>query len=237
MEGSVFTAMKFRKDVNSQWEFVSKEPTTNFLSKQECIDYYFNLLKNHINEDFYAIHIEGLSTDIQESLNLQTYILMNGINNFSQNEQNDFLNKKLDEGGRHTKECQYEFDKFISFINELIFDHKKVDSEVKKYIKEIIELFMVVPSSWAATACANVLLGKGKVKNEKTEPFWEKFVSLGLKMPQVFELVDHVDSFMYEHKVFQKKEDYSSAPEWRGNFEFIGNKYIDKTKLKDYLNY
>ena len=79
------------------------------------------------------------------------------------------------------------------------------------------------------------MLGKGKVKNATSEPFWEKFVPLGLKMPQVFEFVDHISNYLYHTKAFQTKEYYSSGTEWRGQFEFIGSKYIDKIKIEEYL--
>ena len=239
IEGSVGLEMKFRNDMNEPWKTVSTEPRLSFLSKKACLDHYFEMLKGSINEDFYAIHLDGLNSDTQDPLNNQTYILMNGINTVPQDKMDELSKTLVDNGynykGKHYGQYELSYDEYISYLNELIFDNKIPDTECKKHVQEIINLYVAVPATWAATACANVLLGKGKVKNATSEPFWEKFVPLGLKMPQVFEFVDHVSTYLYHTKVFKTKEDYSSGTEWRNQFEFIGSKYIDKTKLAEYL--
>lgn len=230
---NVVTDYKFRDDIKTPWYHIGNSTRKEYETKKECIDFFFDLYKKTYQDNYYSLRLEDLTVDHQDHQNLQTYILMNGINTMPEAEQQRLLAIKMDDGGRHTEQCNYEFDKFMSFLNELIFDKKITDAEVKEHVKTIVGLFMVIPGSWAATACANVLLGKGKVKNSSTEPFWEKFSTLGLKMPQVFAFVDHVDSFMWEQGIFKKKEDYSK--EHRGVIEYIGSKYIDKDKLQEFL--
>ncbi len=235
MEGTVKIEYKFRKELKDPWAVVSTEPRFEFHTKDECINHLFDLLKKDYDDDYYMIRMENMDHDQQDRINLQTYILMSGINTMPQDKKDELVRTGIADGGRHTDECRYALPEFTTFLNFLIFDKKIDDAQVKKYMQEVMKLFMAVPPSYAATAVSKILMGTGKVKTQPVQPFFGIFKTIGLKYDQVFEFVDHVDSFLYEHKVFVKKEDYGTAPEWRDQFEFIGNKAIDKGKLEEFL--
>jgi len=238
-EGSVRTEMKFRNEMNIPWETVSTEPKFDFHSKSECIDHFFGLLKNSINEDFYAIHLEGLDSKVQDQLNRQTYILMNGINTIPKDKLDELSKTIIDNGynyqGRHYGHLDLTFDEYVTYLNELIFDNKISDKECKERVQQVIKLYVVAPSSYAATAISKILLGKGKINNSNLQPYWNIFTTFGIKQEVIFEFADKISTYLYHTGIFKTKEDYSSGTEWRGAFEFIGSKYIDKVKLEEFL--
>ena len=226
----VKTIVYFNDRNDSSFKKISESKSQLFNSKEECINFYFNKLKLVYNDQFYSIHMEGLKFGIQEKINLQSYIISNNIPNLPIN-----FNVEIIKYRDLYKNYDLSFDKLISFLNEFIFDSKITDSKCKEYIQEVIKLYIAMPASYAATAATKILLGKLDVKNKNLDPFSGKFINLDLKSEQLFSFVDFISTYLYHNKIFIPKESYSSAPEWRNQFEFIGNKAIDN-KINDYLN-
>jgi hypothetical protein len=127
------------------------------------------------------------------------------------------------------------FDDLLKLAAEA-FD-TEVDQNVKNVVHDIMEAFELLPRSFGCTAVTKLLRNGGKAKNQTVEHLAAKYPSI-LKQGSMFELVNTVDSFLYSKDVFKTKEEYGSGKEdeWRGAFEFIGNKFIDKVQLKAFKN-
>jgi len=112
-----------------------------------------------------------------------------------------------------------------------------VDQNVKDIVYDIMEAFELLPKSFGCTAVTKLLKSGGKAKNKTVEHLAAKYPN-ALKQGSMFELVNTVDSFLHAKDVFKTKEEYGSGKddEWRGAFEFIGNKYIDHALLLTYKN-
>lgn len=139
------------------------------------------------------------------------------------------------------KEEYYEWlklskEEFVEYFRDMFFDNKQTQDVVKKVITDISTLYTLIPPSYSATAVTKILLGKGKVNLTKAEPYNGIMTGM-LTYDVLFELVQKIDTYLHHVKIFTTKEDYGSGDEWRGDFEFIGSKAIDKKKLETFLEF
>jgi len=124
---------------------------------------------------------------------------------------------------------------FKKYIANLIFDKESTVGKPSAILNDVLILYRDLPSSHSATSVSKILLGKSKVKIQKLEPFFGKYTKDDIRQPQLFELASRVESYLYRNKIFSTKEDYCSGTEFRGQFEYIGSKYIDNVKLNEMI--
>ncbi len=199
-----------------------------FKSKLEYYDYMTKELgKTEIDYNF---KVAG-SSDIQKEIDfLQWY----GAKNFPPVDAEKFTNDLEKNKWIHASEVFNDFDLFLQHIIVRSFDKAPIGAFEKQLIVDIVTLFSVMPPSYGSTAITKIFRGQGKTDTTPMQPYKGKYKDLW-KYDQLFGLVDYVESFCYINKIFIKKEDYSTGTIWRDQFEFIGNKAIDKTKLAEFI--
>lgn len=146
----------------------------------------------------------------------------------------DLLDIELTEINQYIHRTKPELDVFLKLCAEVIFDEPELSADNKKIIYNAIEAFELSPKSFGPTAVSKLLMGKEK-KESKTVAHLSGTCTT-LKQPQAFEICNMVDSFMYMSKIFVKTDDYASADEWRGAYEFIGSKAINTAELQELKN-
>ena len=203
---------------------------TYFDTKDQFIDFFFKKWRVDYEGENYRLHIEGLSTKCQHELNKSVYIAVIGLFPYVEG-----AIPEITDHGFYHDQIRYKWSDYLAHIHELIFDSKLSNEEFNNRVRTIIALYEAAPGSYAATAVGKILLGKGKLKNSNLSSYWEAFKDYGMTQIQVFEFADAISEYLWFHKIFIEKESYSSSTEWRGNFEFIGSKYIDREKLKNLL--
>ena len=199
----------------------------------------FNFLEDSVPKDKwdYGFCIEGVSYQIQDQLDHAVYTRRMEFPIFSEKALNrpEITYPTYRWNNWHEEDS---FDVFLSMMAKLIFDKPELETETEKgMIRDIIIAYRDLPSSHSATSVSKLLLGKAKKKNQKVASLDGKYIGV-LKQPQIYELASHIEKFLQYRNVFTTKESYSSGEddEWRGNFEFIGSKYINSEKLDLYLS-
>ena len=125
-------------------------------------------------------------------------------------------------------------DSFLKICSEVIFDEPDLSAENKQIVYNVIEAYELLPKSFGPTGCAKLLMGKEKKQNKTVEHL--SGTCTKLKQPQMFELCNIIESFMYVSKIFVRTDDYSNGDEWRGAYEFIGSKAINTAELTKIKN-
>ena len=203
---------------------------TYFYSKQEFIDFYFDKWRKGYEENQYRLSIKGMDSSSQQELNRVTYIAAIGFFPFVYGQI-----PVIEDTGIYHKEIRFEWKDYLAHVHELIFDSRLTEEDFKTRVNTIISLYEAAPGSYAATAISKILLGKGKLNNSNLSQYWEAFKEYGMTQVQVFEFASAISDYLWFHKIFVEKESYSSSTEWRGAFEYIGSKYIDRDKLTELL--
>lgn len=122
-----------------------------------------------------------------------------------------------------------ELEAFLKICAEVIFDEPELSADNRQIIRNVIEAYELLPKSFGPTGCAKLMMGKEKKQNKTVEHL--SGTCTKLKQPQMFELCNVIESFMYISKIFVRTDDYSSGDEWRGAYEFIGSKAINTAGL------
>lgn len=118
---------------------------------------------------------------------------------------------------------------FITLCSEVIFDEPILSNENKKIIYNIVESYELLPKSYGPTGAARLMMGKEKKQNKTVAHL--SGTCTKLKQPQMFELCNFIESFMYVSGILSKIDVYSMAEEWRYAYEYIGTKSIHTNKL------
>lgn len=214
--------------ISTSPRYISVAPYTYLYSKEDFYDYVKNYVKNTQYCDFLRnIHLPASHIDAQEAIDKLSYLNSTVLKKLEVTSINEFSTKKI----HNLTELSWET--YLDEIAKFIF-RKNTVSELsvneKQIIIDIMDLFVILPSSYGSTAVAKILNGTGNIKNKKAEEYKGKYKKQ-FSYTQLFETADAINIYMHHNNIFTNKETYCSSDEWRGQFEFIGNTTIDITKL------
>lgn len=187
-------------------------------------------------EDLYAyfkgVNVEKLTHDgvfytNQQDIDHVQYMLT--IPHYDESLLNLPESKRLVSVDHYVHREKPDLEAFLKICAEVIFDEPELSAENKLIVRNIIEAYELLPKSFGPTGCAKLMMGKEKKQNKNVEHL--SGTCTKFKQPQMFELCNIVESFMYVSKIFVKTDDYSSGDEWRGAYEFIGSKAINKVEI------
>jgi len=205
---------------------------TYFYKEKDFYDYMKSYFKNTDTPDdiFYRLSLPCSHIDAMNAIDEDSYIRFAGLPYFESLKQVNSYSEELRTGTlyQHTNDSWYQY---LNEIALFIFRKQKIETEVEKNILiDILDLFVILPSSYGATAISKILNGTGSIKNKNIDSYKGKYRGI-YSSTQIFELADAISIYMHKNNVFNTKESYSSGDEWRGQFEFIGNASIDVKKV------
>lgn len=212
----------------------SSEEHIFIFNEKEYFDYFY---KEISDDDWdYSFRMKGISKDTQDSIDQLIFISRENFPIFDKS----LINESEYKDSTWFRLPKYkDFFFFLEDLNKLIFDDAPIHRglcQQKDCIYDTISLFRDLPSSHSGTSISKILYGNSKNNTVVTKPYLGKYKSL-LKQPQLYELASHIEHYLFNEGIFKTKEEYASDKngEWRGAFEFIGSKYIDKEKLEEIL--
>lgn len=222
MEGVIARISRYKKEhTETGWKIHPIEGSKKLIyNKQDFYDYF----KNIEMRDF---TLNGFHYDEQEAVEHLHYML--SIPHYDESLLNLPDTPRLVNLDRYVHSEKPELDAFLKICAEVIFDEPVLSAENKQIIYNIVEAYELLPKSFGPTGCAKLMMGKEKKQNKNVEHL--SGTCTKLKQPQMFELCNVVESFMYVSKILVKTDDYGNGDEWRGVYEFIGSKAINTAGL------
>jgi len=223
---SVEKKRRYFVDDSPRYEYLT---VAHFETKQQYYDY---MTKELGDKEFrWDFKLQGVTADAMEEIDYRVWA--NSMQ-LPKADMDRYESELLKDKYVSKHDLLKDFDSLMAFLKELVFDRKPVTSTDRELIIDIVTLFSTLPPSYGSTAVTKVLHGTGKTDNVVTKPYKAKYNGY-FKYDQLFALVDNVETYCYMSRIFVKKEDYGSGTEWRGAFEFIGNKAIDKDKVAEFV--
>ena len=230
---------KYTLDISGKdgWKYSYDESASSYIYEFEDVVKYFKEYFNNEKEAFsgwqHNFHLPHNSFKIQENIDYQYYINTELFPILTSEEQ---LNLPEEINLADARDfCDNGFTYFLDYCAQRTFDKDKLTEQHEKdIVHDILILFRELPSSHSGTSISKILRGKSKVKIQKIEYLFGKYSTI--KHEQLFELADAIATYLFCNSIFKTKEDYSSGEEWRGVFEFIGSKYINKDELDICIN-
>lgn len=220
MEGVIGRIGRYKKILTDDgWRQPSIEGTyKNLYSKQDFYDYF----KDISLDDF---RLNGMHRDPQEGIDHLYYMLT--IPQYDETLL-DISTLDMTDIDWYMRGLKPSLDEFLTLSAEVIFDEPQLSPANKQIVFNIVEAYELLPKSYGPTSVAKLLMGKEKKGNKAVTHLSGTCTTL--KQPQLFELANIIESFMYVNGIFVRKDDYK-PDEWLGAYEFIGSKMINLTEL------
>lgn len=227
MEGVIARISRYKKEhTETGWKIHPIEDTKKLIyNKQDFYDYFKDV-------DIRDFSLNAFHYDEQEAVDHLQYMLT--IPHYDESLLNLPDTDRLVNVDRYVHSEKPELDAFLKICAEVIFDESELSTENKQIVYNVIEAYELLPKSFGPTGCAKLLMGKEKKQNKTVEHL--SGTCTKLKQPQMFELCNIIESFMYVSKIFVRTDDYSNGDEWRGAYEFIGSKAINTAELTKIKN-
>lgn len=222
MEGVIARISRYKKErTDSGWRVHPIEGTKKLIYK---IEDYYDYFKNVNMRDF---TLNAFHYDEQEAVDHLHYMLT--IPHYDESLLNLADKSNIVNFDRYVHTEKPDLESFLKLCAEVIFDEPELSTDNKQIIYNIVEAYELLPKSFGPTGCAKLMMGKEKKQNKAVAHL--SGTCTKLKQPQMFELCNVVESFMYISKIFVRTDDYGNGDEWRGAYEFIGSKAINTAGL------
>jgi len=237
---AIASITKYKLDINnpngSGYKYHYDDSVNYYIKKeQDFYDFWAKFQKDNnldTNAMLYRLHLPHTQIHTQDEIDKIFFIKEQCYESFDLNKIDTYDNYDLNTVYNHSNDSWNNYQKFLSLY---IFDKTELSINEKEIINDILTLIYELPSSHSSTSIAKILNGNTKYNNVKTNQFIGKYKGK-LKYQQLFELADAILIYLQHKKILTEKESYSSSDEWRGQFEYIGNKIKDKKGIQELQN-
>lgn len=209
-------------------------------NEQEYYDYFYKLIQEKnasIDSALYHLSLPGGGLKENAAIDAASYVRYSNLQRYDDLNPSAYWYNDIDLTTTRDH-LDDSFEDFVKFLFRFImtkekgYEFENINEHERTIIQDVIDLFVMLPSSYGPTAISKLLCAKSKLDHAKYDPYREKYKKV-FKQIEIFELVSSLESYLYKQGVFHTKESYSSSTEWRGRFEYIGSKYVNKEKLEE----